>query len=56
MFEYTHEVRGFDKASKKDDESSWGIFPNEGIAKIMLAELSRKFTNTKYGFYIKEIR
>jgi hypothetical protein len=29
MFEYTHEVKG-------QDGFSWGVFPNESIAKIIM--------------------
>lgn len=47
MFEYTHEVKG-------QDGFSWGVFPNESIAKIMHDELSRKF-NPHNKFYIEEI-
>ena len=52
MFEYTHEV--IEESSGK----SWGIFPNESIAKIMQKELNRQFKCIKYNtfFIVKLIK
>ena len=53
MYKNTFEVRGFDKTNEKDDGTSWGLFHNESIANIMLAELSRRFGTHTTSFYVK---
>tara|TARA_R100000951_G_scaffold30803_1_gene26444 strand:+ start:359 stop:652 length:294 start_codon:yes stop_codon:yes gene_type:complete len=55
MYKNTFEVRGFDKTNEKDDGTSWGLFHNESIANIMLAELSRRFGTHTTSFYVKEL-
>ena len=49
---YTHEV------VEESTGKSWGIFPNENIAKIMKDELNRQFRSIEYGtfFIIKPMK
>jgi len=52
MFQYTHEVL------EEGTNRSWGIFPSEGIARILAGELNRKFRvdNTSPLFIVRLIK
>tara|TARA_R100000951_G_scaffold112847_1_gene113867 strand:- start:768 stop:935 length:168 start_codon:yes stop_codon:yes gene_type:complete len=54
MFEYRFEVLDFNPKTEAV-RSSWGIFPNRGIAQIMCEALNKKFKTPNCTFFVKEI-
>ena len=57
MFDYTHEVRVFNKKTETYEyEFSWGVFPNENIARIMADALNKKLGSPTRVFVVEEIK